>query len=103
MNESPSGTGSQRASREEMRSALFAQLVVQQTNMALMLLGQVPHPETGETVRDLRRTGGRRRTGGMEKGGEDRAEPWEKRVERGRTGGVGTGDCVCPRKSHGSP
>lgn len=41
------------ASPEEIMSALFANLVVQQTNMALMLLGRMPHPETGETVRDI--------------------------------------------------
>jgi len=41
------------ASTEEIMSALFANLVVQQTNMALMLLGRMPHPETGETVRDI--------------------------------------------------
>jgi hypothetical protein len=40
-------------SREEMVSALFANLVIQQTNMALMLLGQAPHPETGERIQDL--------------------------------------------------
>ena len=34
-------------------SALFAQMVMQQANMAMMLLGKVPHPQTGETVRDL--------------------------------------------------
>lgn len=39
--------------REEMHSALFAQLVLQQTNLALMLLGKLPNPETGETMRDL--------------------------------------------------
>ena len=38
---------------EEMRSALFAQLVMQQASMAMMLLGKTPHPETGQTVRDL--------------------------------------------------
>jgi len=41
------------ASREEIMSALFASMVVQQTNMALMLLGKMAHPETGETVRDI--------------------------------------------------
>src|SRR5688572_24008961 len=41
------------ASPAEIMSGLFANLVVQQTNMALMLLGRMPHPETGETVRDL--------------------------------------------------
>ncbi len=34
-------------------SALFAQMVMQQTNMAMMLLGKAAHPETGEMVRDL--------------------------------------------------
>lgn len=41
------------ASREEIISALFANLVVQQTNMAFMFLGRVPHPETGEVVQDF--------------------------------------------------
>ncbi|MEP6662900.1 MAG: DUF1844 domain-containing protein [Verrucomicrobiota bacterium] len=41
------------ASPEEITSALFANLVVQQTNMAFMFLGRVPHPETGEIVQDL--------------------------------------------------
>ncbi len=36
-----------------MQSALFAQMVVQQTNLAMMLLGRVPHPETGEPARNL--------------------------------------------------
>jgi hypothetical protein len=40
-------------SREEMMAALFAQLVIQQANMAMLLLGKVPHPQTGETVRDI--------------------------------------------------
>jgi len=39
--------------REEMMSALFANLVIQQTNMALMFLGRVPHPETGERKQDF--------------------------------------------------
>ena len=33
--------------------ALFAQLVLQQSNMALMLLGHTAHPETGKAVKDL--------------------------------------------------
>ncbi len=41
------------AGREEIISSLFAGMVVQQTNMALMLLGRTPHPETGQTLRDL--------------------------------------------------
>lgn len=40
-------------SREEMMSALFAQLVIQQSNMAMLLMGKTPHPQTGETVRDI--------------------------------------------------
>jgi hypothetical protein len=40
-------------SHEEMMSALFAQLVMQQSNMAMLLLGKVPNPQTGETIRDI--------------------------------------------------
>ena len=40
-------------SREERTSALFANMVIQQTNLAMMFLGKVPHPETKEHVRDL--------------------------------------------------
>jgi hypothetical protein len=39
--------------REEALAMLFASMVIQQTNLALMLLGRVPHPETGETVQDI--------------------------------------------------
>ena len=41
------------ASRDELMSALFARLVLQQSNMAMMLLGKMPHPETGQTVCDI--------------------------------------------------
>jgi hypothetical protein len=41
------------ASREDLQSALFANLVLQQANMALMFLGKAPHPEKGELVIDL--------------------------------------------------
>ena len=34
-------------------SALFAGLVLNHTQMALLLLGRAPHPQTGETVQDL--------------------------------------------------
>jgi hypothetical protein len=34
-------------------SALFGHLVIQQSNMAMMLLGKVTHPETGQVVQDL--------------------------------------------------
>ena len=41
------------ASREESMSAQFAGLVMQQTNLALMLLGKSPHPETQKPMLDL--------------------------------------------------
>jgi len=34
-------------------SALFANMVVQQTNMALIFLGRTPNPQTGEVIEDL--------------------------------------------------
>ena len=40
-------------SREEMMSALFAHLVIQNTNMALMFLGKVPNPQTGEHMYEV--------------------------------------------------
>ena len=47
----PSGTAP--ATAEETISALFANMVVQQTNMALVFLGKVPHPESGQKIPDL--------------------------------------------------
>jgi hypothetical protein len=41
------------ASREEIMAALFANMVIQQTNMAMMMLGKVAHPETGEFMQDI--------------------------------------------------
>jgi hypothetical protein len=40
-------------SREKLLSALFAQMIVQQANMAMILLGKTPHPQTGRTMHDL--------------------------------------------------
>jgi hypothetical protein len=40
-------------SREEMTSALFAQLVMQQANMAMMLLGKIAHPESGQVIKEI--------------------------------------------------
>ena len=37
----------------QAHAALFAQLVMQQANMAMMLLGHVAHPETGKVVKDV--------------------------------------------------
>src|SRR6266481_6082776 len=42
-----------RATQDEVLSALFAQLIMQQANMAMMLLGKVAHPETGQVVKDI--------------------------------------------------
>ncbi len=41
------------ATREEMISALFAHMVIQQTNLSMMLLGKVAHPQTGKFMQDL--------------------------------------------------
>lgn len=54
MSDNPSPTpAAADGSREDRLSALFAQLVLQQTNLALMLLGRAPNPQTGATTRDL--------------------------------------------------
>ena len=54
MSNEPTSTGSQiDGSREAMLSALFAQLVIQQANMAMMLLGKMAHPETGKVMKDI--------------------------------------------------
>jgi hypothetical protein len=53
MNSEVSPTNSNKRSGEEQNAALFAHLVMQQANMAMMLLGKTPHPETGEVVKDL--------------------------------------------------
>src|ERR1700760_4279418 len=41
------------STREQMMAALFANMVIQQTNMAMMLLGKVAHPETGQFMKDI--------------------------------------------------
>ncbi len=47
------GAGSGELGHDELQSALFAQLVVQQSNLAMMLLGRGPQPESGQSLRDL--------------------------------------------------
>ncbi len=49
----PSQADTAAPGRSEELSALFAHLVMQQSNMALMLLGKAPHPESGQVTRDL--------------------------------------------------
>lgn len=41
------------AQHAEVMSAIFAHMVLQQSNMAMMLLGKVAHPQTGEALHDL--------------------------------------------------
>ena len=53
MNEANLSQDQPQAGNADRTSALFANMVVQQTNMALMFLGQVPHPESGQQIRDL--------------------------------------------------
>src|SRR6266849_4747585 len=37
----------------DQMSFLFTQLIFQQSNMAMMLLGKTPHPESGKVERDI--------------------------------------------------
>lgn len=41
------------AEAEDRLAALFAQLILQQTNMAMMLLGKMAHPESGQIYKDI--------------------------------------------------
>jgi hypothetical protein len=38
---------------KDLMSAMFASLVIQQTNMASIFLGLAPHPQTGQITQDL--------------------------------------------------
>jgi hypothetical protein len=38
---------------QDSMSVRFENMVVQHTNMTLMLLGRMPHPESGQTFRDI--------------------------------------------------
>jgi hypothetical protein len=48
-----SGRQDDAATDQDKLSALFAQLVMQQTNMALMLMGKVAHPQSGQSYKDV--------------------------------------------------
>jgi len=39
--------------QKQLMSAMFASLVMQNTNMALIFLGHAPNPQTGQTAADL--------------------------------------------------
>ena len=54
MSESGSNEASlENLSREEIMSALFGHMIIQNANMALMFLGQTPHPQSGQKVVEL--------------------------------------------------
>jgi hypothetical protein len=56
MNDKPTAGGAGApadAGPDDRMTALFAGMVMQQTNMALVLLGAAPHPETGQTLHDI--------------------------------------------------
>jgi len=40
-------------SREEIHSAHFAQMILQLSNMAMLVLGKVPDPRSGQTLREF--------------------------------------------------
>lgn len=46
----PAGGG---GSEAQMTSALFEQMILQQANMALMFMGKVPNPETGQYLQEM--------------------------------------------------
>jgi hypothetical protein len=41
------------ATPEQIMTAIFANMVMQISNMAAMFLGRVPHPQTGQPIKDL--------------------------------------------------
>jgi Domain of unknown function (DUF1844) len=47
----PESTGD--GEREKLISSMFASMVIQNANMALIFLGQAPNPQTGQTGQDL--------------------------------------------------
>jgi hypothetical protein len=49
----PSNETERGAGPDPRMSAMFASMVMQNTNMALIFLGEAPNPQTGETAQDL--------------------------------------------------
>jgi hypothetical protein len=41
------------ATPEQIMAAIFANMIMQISNMAAMFLGRVPHPQTGQPIKDL--------------------------------------------------
>lgn len=52
MNQGINESELENAGREEIHGRLFESLIAQQSSMALMFLGEMPHPETGESMMD---------------------------------------------------
>src|SRR3974377_1522922 len=48
-----SGQAQSEPTQAELMSALFAQMVLQQSNLAMMLMGKTPHPESGQKMQDI--------------------------------------------------
>jgi hypothetical protein len=48
-----SNSTNEKISHDQAISAMFASMVMQNTNMALIFLGQAPNPQTGQTAQDL--------------------------------------------------
>jgi len=53
MNDATPSDSHEQMSHDEMMSALFAHMIMQQSNIAMMMLGKVPHPQTGQPTQDL--------------------------------------------------
>jgi len=53
MSDQPTNYNGAPLTESEKHAALFAQLVMQSTSMALMLMGRAPNPMTGKTETDL--------------------------------------------------
>ena len=53
MNNPDPAEGAEAGGEKELMTAMFASLVLQQTNMASIFLGLAPHPQSGKMERDL--------------------------------------------------
>jgi hypothetical protein len=53
MSDQPAETMMASEGGQDRMFALFAQLILQQTNMAMMLLGKIAHPESGQIHKDV--------------------------------------------------
>ncbi|HUS34112.1 MAG TPA: DUF1844 domain-containing protein [Verrucomicrobiae bacterium] len=52
-NEGAEGISPEEMTPEQFMAAVFMNMVMQNTNMAAMFLGKVPHPQTGQPIKDL--------------------------------------------------